>query len=332
MKVIEVIADAGFLDTLVAIAEQHNAIDTWFGGTGEDGRKIVRILVRPEERQAIMDSLQSSLVAQKNARINVLNVEVTLPRVEEAAEEDETEKKRKATSATREELYNEIEKGARFSGNHMLLVFLSTIVASIGLLEDNVAVVVGAMVIAPLLGPNIALAFATSLGDRELMWASLRTNLAGLGMALVVAIIIGMVLHVEPRGEEIMTRTGIGPAGVVLALASGAAAVISLTTGVSTALVGVMVAVALLPPTATLGMMLGAMHWQHAAGAALLLAVNVVCVNLAAKLVFLYRGVKPRTWLEKRKAKQSVVVYVTVWVVALLILLVVMYLRGRLQV
>lgn len=330
MKVIEVIADAGFLDTLIATAEQHNAIDTWFGGTGEDGRKIVRILVHPENRQAIMDSLQSSLGGQQNARINVLDVEVTLPRPEKADDQEE-EKKRKATSATREELYNEIEKGARFSGNYMLLVFLSTIVASIGLLEDNVAVVVGAMVIAPLLGPNIALAFATSLGDRELMWASLRTNFAGLGMALVIAIIIGMVLHVEPRGEEIMTRTGIGPAGVVLALASGAAAVISLTTGVSTALVGVMVAVALLPPTATLGMMLGAMHWEHATGAALLLAVNVVCVNLAAKLVFLYRGVKPRTWLEKRKAKQSVVVYVTVWVVALAILLVVMYLRGRLQ-
>ncbi len=330
MKVIEVIADAGFLDTMVAIAEQHQAIDTWFGGTGEDGRKIVRMLVRPENRQAVMDSLQSSLGGQENARINVIDVEVTLPRVEEPAEqEDETEQKRKAISATREELYNEIEKGARFSGNHMLLVFLSTIVASIGLLEDNVAVVVGAMVIAPLLGPNIALAFATSLGDRELVWASLKTNLAGLGLALGIAIVIGAVLHVEPNGQEILTRTGIGPAGVVLALASGAAAVISLTTGVSTALVGVMVAVALLPPTATLGMMLGSMHWGHAQGAGLLLAINIVCVNLAAKLVFLYRGVKPRTWLEKRQAKQSVTVYVTVWVLALVILLVVMYLRER---
>lgn len=330
MKVIEVIADAGFLDTLIAIADQHNAIDTWFGGTGEDGRKIVRILVNPEDRQGIMDSLQSSLGDQENARINVLDVEVTLPRPEEPEEKAE-EKKRKATSATREELYNEIEKGARFSGNHMLMVFLSTIVASIGLLEDNVAVVVGAMVIAPLLGPNIALAFATSLGDRELMWDSLKTNLAGLGLALVVSTVIGMVLHVEPRSHELMTRTEIGPAGVVLALASGAAAVMSLTTGVSTALVGVMVAVALLPPAATLGMMLGAMHWSHAMGAALLLAVNVVCVNLAAKLVFLYRGVKPRTWLEMRKAKQSVVVYVSVWVVALLILLVAIYLRSRLR-
>ncbi len=328
MKIIEVIADAGYLDTLTAIAEQHKAIDTWFGGTGEDGRKIVRILIAPEERQAVMDSLQSSLGGQPNTRINVLPVEVTLPRPEEAEVDDE-EKKKKSTSTTREELYSEIEKGARLSGNHMLLVFLSTIVASIGLLEDNVAVVVGAMVIAPLLGPNIALAFATSLGDRELMWSALKTNLAGLGFALLLAILIGMVLHVEPRSHEIMTRTEIGPAGVLLALASGAAAVVSLTTGVSSALVGVMVAVALLPPTATLGMMLGAGHWSYALGAALLLSVNVVCVNLAAKLVFLYRGVKPRTWLEMRKAKQSVVVYVTVWVVALLILLGAMYLRSQ---
>ncbi|MGD9355216.1 MAG: hypothetical protein PVH71_00920 [Chromatiales bacterium] len=53
----------------------------------------------------------------------------------------------------------------------------------------------------------------------------------------------------------------------------------------------------------------------------------MVCVNLSAKLVFLYRGVKPRTWLEKQKAKQSTTVYIFVWGLLLLILLVAMYLR-----
>ena len=72
-------------------------------------------------------------------------------------------------TGTREELYNEIEKGAKLDGNYLLLVFLSTIVATIGLVENNVAVIIGAMVIAPLLGPNIALAFSTSLGDTRLM-------------------------------------------------------------------------------------------------------------------------------------------------------------------
>ena len=103
---------------------------------------------------------------------------------------------------------------------------------------------------------------------------------------------------------------------------------LSLSTGLSTTLVGVMVAVALLPPTATLGMLLGSGQFELAGGAALLLAVNIVCVILAAKLVFLVKGVKPRTWLERSRARQSMVTYLTLWVTLLSILIAVIVLRG----
>ncbi|NIV31322.1 MAG: DUF389 domain-containing protein, partial [Anaerolineae bacterium] len=107
------------------------------------------------------------------------------------------------------------------------------------------------------------------------------------------------------------------------------AAVLSLTTGLPTVLVGVMVAVALLPPTAALGLMLGSGQIDLAIGAGLLLAVNVVCVNLAAKVGFLVMGVKPRTWLEQRKARQSMTTYIGFWLVTLLILLAAIYLRTQ---
>jgi uncharacterized hydrophobic protein (TIGR00341 family) len=209
-------------------------------------------------------------------------------------------------------------------------VVLSAIVAAIGLIEDNVAVVVGAMVIAPLLGPNIALAFATSLGDRELFWRSLKTDAAGLALALVVSLIIGFIWPVNLESRELMARTDVDLDSVALALASGAAAVLSLATGLSSALVGVMVAVALLPPTATLGMMLGSGQDEFAIGAALLLAVNIVCVILSAKVVFLIKGVKPRTWLEKLKARQSQTLYFVIWIVMLGILVGAIYLRRSL--
>ena len=107
-----------------------------------------RILVKPEKRQDVLDALQGFLGGSENARINVLPIEVTLPRVEEEAAEAQ---QKKAVLTTREELYQQIEKGSRLDGNHMLMVFFSTVVAAIGLVENNVAVVVGAMVIAPLL-------------------------------------------------------------------------------------------------------------------------------------------------------------------------------------
>ena len=125
-----------------------------------------------------------------------------------------------------------------------------------------------------------------------------------------------------------MARTDVGLDGVVLALASGAAAVLSLTSGLPSVLVGVMVAVALLPPAATMGLMLGQGHFDLMNGAGLLLAVNIVCVNLSAKLVMLVKGVRPRTWLEKRKARQSLATYIVFWVISLAILITVIIIRG----
>jgi len=327
MRIIEVVADAGHTDTLSGIAEQHGAIDAWWSSAAEDGRRTLRMLVAADRSQPIVDALQSVLGSSENARILIMPVDATLPRPEE---ERESGRKTSSRSTTREELYDQIEKGGRLDSNYLLLVFLSTIVAAIGLIEDNVAVVVGAMVIAPLLGPNIALAFATSLGDGALFWRSLKTNVSGLALALLIALVIGLIWPVNLDNRELMARTDVGMESVALALASGAAAVLSLATGLSSALVGVMVAVALLPPTATLGMMLGSGQTNHAIGAALLLAVNIVCVILAAKIVFLVKGVKPRTWLEKRKARQSQTVYIVVWVVMLGMLIGAIYLRRRL--
>ena len=126
-----------------------------------------------------------------------------------------------------------------------------------------------------------------------------------------------------------MNRTDVGMDGIVLALVSGAAAVLSLTAGWSNSLVGVMVAVAILPPTATVGLMLGSGNYQHALGAALLLAVNIVCVNLASNIAFLLKGVKPRTWYEKKKAKQSLIIFVLFWLVVLAVLVMAVKVRHQ---
>ncbi|MCK5359186.1 MAG: TIGR00341 family protein, partial [Gammaproteobacteria bacterium] len=264
-----------------------------------------------------------------NDRIVVMPVEAVLPRPQQ------NEKKSSAqgsSKSTREELYNQIEKGARLDFNFLILTFLSTIVVAIGLLEDNVAVIIGAMVIAPLLGPNIALAFATALGDTKLMFAALKTNLAGVAIALLLSMFIGWLWPPGDLGPEILSRTDVSISGIVLALAAGAAAVLSLTSGTASTLVGVMVAVALLPPTATLGMVLAMGHYEQAAGAALLLAVNVVSVNLSASMVFLLKGIRPRTWLEKTKARQSSAWLVVFWTISLLLLFYAVYIRNGLDI
>jgi uncharacterized hydrophobic protein (TIGR00341 family) len=328
MKVIEVIADAGHEDTVRSIAEQHNVIDCWIGPPQEDGRLAMRLLVQPAVRQAVLDALQNVLSSSETARLLVTPVDVSLPKIVED-EEDSKARKKAASYLSREELFNQVSKNAVLDRNYLWLVCLSTIVVAIGLLTDNVAVVIGAMVIAPLLGPNIALALGSALGDTGLMWQSLKTGVIGLGLALLLTILLGMLWPFEKTSVELMSRTHVGLEAMMLALASGAAAVISLASGQAGALVGVMVAVALLPPTATMGLMLGKAEYPLALGAGLLLAMNVASINLSAKFGFLLMGVKPRTWIEQRKASQSFSLSVIMWVVTLLVLVVAVYFYSR---
>ena len=322
MKIVEVVADDSYIDSIKNIVKKNDVPDFWIVSSESEGRKVVRILVKPEQRQTILDALQGILSTSLSARVVVIPIEATLPR------EEEPEKKTKiisATETTREELYNSIGKNARLNRTYLLLIFLSTVVVAIGLLKDNVAVVIGAMVIAPLLGPNLAMALGTALGDTDLMWKAFKTGLAGMSLALVLSILIGIFWPLNVESRELLARTYVGLDSAVLAMASGAAAVISLTSGIPSILVGVMVAVALLPPAATMGLMLGAGQTDLAYGAAFLLAVNIVAINLSAKLGFLIQGIKPRTWLEKKKAKQSMQSYIIIWVLTLAALLLVIY-------
>jgi len=325
MKLIEVIAGENNTDAISGIAKKNQALDFRLAQKTEDGRQAIRILLLDEKVQSTLDALQSIVSSYPESRIIVIPVDATLPHPQQ------TPKDKKSTSTSREALYDSVSKNAVLDSNFIVLVILSTLVAAIGLIKDNVAVVIGAMVIAPLLGPNLALALGTALGDLELMKKSLKTNLAGVTLSIGLSIFLGLVLTIDMNSPELLARTDVGMDSLALALASGAAAALSLSTGLSSVLVGVMVAVALLPPAATFGLMLGQGQYQLAMGALLLLAANVVCVNLATKVVFLVKGISPRTWYQKEKAKRRMIVYIAVWFFGLVVLAIVINLRANLK-
>jgi uncharacterized hydrophobic protein (TIGR00341 family) len=316
MKLIEVIVDEIVTETVADIATKHNAVDFRLAQRNEEGRQAMRILLQDEMVQSTLDALQAVVSSYPTSRIIVFPVETTLPLPEEI------KAKRKTTSTSREALYDSVSKDVKLNSNFIVLVILSTVVAAIGLIENNVAVVIGAMVIVPLLGPNIALGLGTALGDVDLMRKALITNLVGVGICVILSILIGLSWPFDIDSPELMARTNVGLDSLALALASGAAAALSLTTGLSSVLVGVMVAVALLPPAATFGLMLGHGQYQLAVGALLLLIANVVCLNLATKIVFWLKGISPRTWWQKEKAKRAMRVYILVWLTGLTILVI----------
>lgn len=327
MKLIEIIDEAKNMATISAVADQQNAHDFRLGYVDESGLQTARIVVRDDKLQIILDSLQTVLGTHAKARILVLPVVLSLPKSSEPEQRSEDR-----SVAAREALYMEAQKNARLDTNFIILVALSTIVAAIGLIENNVAVLIGAMVIAPLLGPNLAFGLGTALADWPMMRRSLLTLLVGVVLAIAISALIALLWPGNILSDEFLARTDVGLDSIALALVSGAAAALSITTGLSSVLVGVMVAVALLPPASAIGLAMGVGRLELAAGAGLLFAANIVCVNLACKLVFFFKGIAPRTWQAQRNAKRSMVAYIFIWVVSLLILILAIYLRGGLDI
>lgn len=156
------------------------------------------------------------------------------------------------------------------------------------------------MVIAPLLGRNMAMALATTLGDLPLLWRAFQTGLAGIGTVMVLSAILGVLLRVNPASPEVASRDGVALGDIAVALGSGAAGALAFTTGVSAMLIGVLVAVALLPPLVTIGLLLGSGHMALATG-----ALSLFLMNLAGVTTFLLQGIRPASWWENNRAVKA---------------------------
>ncbi|MFA6920449.1 MAG: TIGR00341 family protein [Gallionella sp.] len=290
-----------------------------------DGEVLVRILLDAEQSEAVLDLLGERYAGKEGNRVVILAVEATLPRDE--PEPTDTHKQaspeeKSPERVSREELYEDIKDAAECSRVYIAMVVLSTIVAAVGLYYDSVAIIIGAMVIAPLLGPNMALSLGTTLGDLPLLRSAILTALAGIATTMVLSVFIGMLLQVNPALPELASRNGVGMGDIAVALASGCAGALAFTTGVSTALIGVMVAVALLPPLVAFGLLLGGGHPALAMGALSLFLVNLISINLAGVTTFMAQGIHPASWWEKDQAEKATHTALKLWVSMLAVLIV----------
>jgi len=298
---------------------------TWIEPGGRFG-SIVYAILGSERSGAVLDRLHETLGATGQLLVLVQPLDAVLPRpIASAAKADRSEA-RSAAAVSREEVYANIADSARFTRTYAGLVVLASVVAAIGLSRDNTAAVIGAMVVAPLLGSNMALALGTVLGDGPLVRRALWTNALGLAIALAAAALLGLALGPDPATPELASRTRVDIWDLVLALAAGCAGALAYTSGIPTFLTGVMVAVALLPPAVASGMLAAVGAWTGALAALLLAGGNVTALTLAAMLTFLGRGMRPRNWWQeahaRRSARRGVVVFVGLFVVlAVLIVL-----------
>jgi uncharacterized hydrophobic protein (TIGR00341 family) len=321
------------VDEALKTVQEQEPIGMW-SDEHSNGCSVVRVLVDADKTESLSDTLSDKYASIDGFRILLFTIEATLPQpeIEEKKDEEESEDEetsRKVGRISREELYADVTSGSDLSQVYIALVVLSTLVAAVGLMRDDVAVIIGAMVIAPLLGPNVSMALSVTLGDMQLAWRSLKANAVGLFVSLGVAFVMGMILTVDIGSEQIMSRTQVSLSDITIALAAGSAGVLAFTRGVPAAVVGVMVAVALLPPLVGIGLLLGSGYTQLAIGATILTFTNLICINLAGVVTFLLQGVRPRSWWEAEKAKKATRIAIAIWFVLLVIFAILIWFWGK---
>ncbi len=293
-------------ETVLRAVKASDPVDFFVTQLEQRDRKLITVLVRDGSGQSLMDNLQSCLEGERDWRISLLPVEATVPKPE--ALEPDTKKAGRRQQATREEIYDDVAAGAKLDRDFLIFVVLSTIVAAVGLNSNSVAGVIGAMVIAPLLGPILGFSLGAALGDEKLLVGSGKTLAVGISVALISAILLSIVMPIDLQSRELVSRAEVRLDGVALAIAAGSAAALSMARGQSAVLVGVMVAAALLPPGAAIGLFIGAGEWTLALRAGLLLALNIACLVFSALLVFRLRRIRPRTWLERQGADRAMAI------------------------
>ena len=168
---------------------------------------------------------------------------------------------------------------------------LSTIIATLGLLSNSAAVIIGAMIVAPLMGPIVGMAYSTAMGNRKLLRRSSFTVLKGILLTIGVSWIVSSIIGLDTVDTEIMSRVKPTLIDFGIAMAAGAAGAFANTRrSISSALPGVAIAVALVPPLSVVGIGLAQGDGSIAFGALLLFLTNLICIVFFGSLVFLFQS------------------------------------------
>ncbi len=193
----------------------------------------------------------------------------------------------------RKELITQIRVMAHPNLSFYILMLLSTLIAGYGLLANSTAVVIGAMLVAPLMGPIFGMTLGLVIGDRKLFFESLLAETTGVVLAILMGVLIGSMPFIPPYESEILSRTQPTLFDMIIALASGlAGGYVLVNPKLNSGIAGVAIATALVPPLAVCGLEIAAGGMQEAQLAFLLFISNVFAILLSAAVIFMLSGVE----------------------------------------
>lgn len=210
---------------------------------------------------------------------------------------------------------SDIKAGVAFKGFNIWILICSILICSLGLNMDSTAVVIGAMLISPLMGPIVGLGLGIGIFDKKLIYKALKN----LGVATVISIITAYVFFkITPTEEtsELLARTRPTLLDLFVAFFGGIAGILAASRSLNTnAIPGVAIATALMPPLCTAGYGLAIENWDYFFGGFYLFIMNCIMISLAALIVVLYLRYPKYSFVDtsqKKKVRAGIILVILI--------------------
>ncbi|WP_414837239.1 TIGR00341 family protein [Candidatus Nanosalina sp. VS9-1] len=266
---------------------------------GESDEEKITVLTATVESEDV-DELSKELKSIKELDSGELKIRL----IDQQALIEKGQKTRgSSTKLSQEEVYSKAQESSTFNRPQWMLMGLSSAIAAYGLMLNNIAVVIGAMMLAPVLSPIVSSSIALTVGDGKLLKEGLFT---GIGGGLLAILISGIsVIPFNPTVNSTMNLiVSAGLENLLLSLFVGSAAALAFVTGYRDQIAGVAVAVALVPPLAAAGIGLRVQNLFFTYNAVSLALINLLAVLVSGSVSLKLLGFKPSTYYKKKTAER----------------------------
>lgn len=210
-----------------------------------------------------------------------------------------------ADTASRDEVVVAIEKGVEFRGVNLWVLIFATMIASLGLNIDSAAVIIGAMLISPIMGPIMGVGLALGINDFDLLKKSLRNLMLMFIVAIVTSTVYFLISPLSSNSSELLARTVPTTYDVLIALFGGLAGIVAQTRTDrnSTVIPGVAIATALIPPLCTAGFGIATGQMKFFIGAFYLFFINSVFIALATYVMVRFLRYEKKAFIDKERER-----------------------------
>jgi len=207
--------------------------------------------------------------------------------------------------ATEDDVIDNIKKGIEFKGTNLWTLIFAVFIASIGLNVNSTAVIIGAMLISPLMGPIMGIGLGAGIFDFELIKKAIKNLLIATFIGLVASFFYFLISPLQFAQSELLARTSPTIWDVLIAFFGGLAGIVaSSRKKYNNVIPGVAIATALMPPLCTAGYGLATAQWSYFFGASYLYVINSVFISISTFLIVRFLKFKPTTYVNPITARK----------------------------